>query len=143
MTDRIISWLTLLALCMVIPASATAGDDKPAAAADKKPYDPAVRRLLTCARPAKHCARPGSPSMAYMLRPVTYMKTVVETVYEPTQVKELRTVYETVYVDQQVTLYRTLCETEMRDQQYEVCRTVAETTEHLSLIHISEPTRPY
>ena len=33
LTDRIICWLTLLALCVAIPASATAGDDKPAAAA--------------------------------------------------------------------------------------------------------------
>ncbi len=133
MTRHMISLLTPLAvvLSMSIPGLSQAGD-KPApvpAKSDSKPYDPAVQRKVTCARPSRHCSKPGSPSTAYMIRPVTYMKTVVETVYEPAQVKVPRTVYETVYEDQEVTLYRVVCETEMREQQYSVCRTVAETSE--------------
>ncbi|MFP6700347.1 MAG: hypothetical protein VB861_01300, partial [Planctomycetaceae bacterium] len=123
MTDRIISQVTslVLVLSILLPASAMAGGDKP--------YDPGVKQALTCARPLKHCSRPGSPSTAYMLRPVTTMRTVVEVVYEPTEVKMPRTVYETVYENQIVTLHRMVCETQMQEQKYEVCRTVSETSQ--------------
>ncbi|GIS61004.1 MAG: hypothetical protein CM1200mP2_32290 [Planctomycetaceae bacterium] len=74
-----------------------------------------------------------------MLQPVTYMKPVVETVYEPAQVKVPRTVYETVYVNEEVELFRVVCETEMREQQYQVCRTVTETNEREITQTIREP----
>ena len=143
MMNRIFSLSTLVALAgTILFCGHAVADDKPAAKTGQtvtKPYDPAVKRTTTCARPLVHCSRPGSPSTAYMLQPVTYMKTVDETVYEPAQVKVPRTVYETVYVNEEVELFRVVCETEMREQQYQVCRTVTETNEREITQTIREP----
>ena len=81
----------------------------------------------------------------------TVMKTVKEVVYEKRQYTCYKTVYERVCEQKTVNVVKYVPETRYKECVYTVCKPVWETRTKeicytvckLSLIHISEPTRPY